>query len=96
MFPSLMFSVLSKAICMAFCHFLGWCCGQDGCPGGICEDAIEKLESVDAAAPSAHPAKVSDFGSSIDWSMLKEVIDDVMKLLSSISKFFGKDGITVG
>jgi len=87
---AIVFSIFFKAICAAACHFLGWCCRQEGCPDGVCEPAIEKLESLEVSAPSAHPAKVTSFGANFNWSALNEIVENVMNLLASVRKFFGE------
>lgn len=43
MFQQILISIAIKALC----RILGICDGQDGCPDGVCADAIAELKAID-------------------------------------------------
>jgi len=43
MFQQLLISIAIKALC----RILGICDSQDGCPDGVCDEAIADLQSID-------------------------------------------------
>ncbi|MEM1224590.1 MAG: hypothetical protein AAGJ40_02775 [Planctomycetota bacterium] len=81
-----------KALQLALCHFFQICVEQDECPDGVCDDALEAIDSLmDVPDPTVAAGRVQAFHFNIQWDQLECVVTSVRELVTCLRKFLGLD-----
>lgn len=89
MFQQLMIAAMLKAICAAACQFFGYCCDQDDCPFGVCDELFEELAELDESSPVLSPKATANLDFQFNWEELKPLVDAAVAFVVALKAFLG-------
>jgi len=88
MFQKLLIAAAIKAIMAALCQIYGFCLDQDECPDGVCDEALQAIESLDEAPqPTVTKPMAIDFD--IQWDKLQPLVAATVELINALKAFLG-------
>jgi hypothetical protein len=91
MFKQMLLTLAIKAFHAAICQFYGYCLEDENCPDGVCDDALDALDSLDADTPQpvVKPGVTQSFDFAIDWEQLKPLVDATVLFVTTLKAFLG-------
>ena len=89
MFQQLITKLAIQAVCAAMCQFFGFCCEDEQCPDGICDELFTELDGLGDESPAVtvSPARTQAFEFSPDWAEFQGLVECAIEFVQRLRRF---------
>lgn len=92
MFQQILIAAAIKAITAALCQLFGFCLDSENCPDGVCDDAIEAVNSLNES-PEPLVGKPMAFEFNFQWDQLNNLVEATVAFVNALKAFLGMNKV---